>query len=173
MKRVILLGVLIASIGMKGFSQSDYDKAIGIRISESYYDIASVSYKFFVSDPGAFELNGGFGARTYRTPGNRVGAFAFTAAVTYQHHFNIGSVPGLRWFIGGGVMAYHVFADDRHYRGFAVGLYPTGGVDYKFPKIPLNVSADYRPTLFLGRPSSYDLFYATNFGVAARYTINR
>jgi hypothetical protein len=169
MKRVILLGVLIASIGMKGFSQSDYDKAIGIRISESYYDIASVSYKFFVSDQGAFELNGGFGAKSYSLGG----VFRLTAAITYQHHFNIGTVPGLRWFIGGGVVANHSFSDHSGYRGFAVGLYPNGGVDYKFPKIPLNVSADYRPTLFLGRQSQDDLFYGTNFGVAARYTINR
>jgi hypothetical protein len=173
MKRVILLGVLIASLGTKGFSQSTYDKAIGIRISESYYDIASVSYKFFVSDQGALELNGGFGARTYRYVGNRYGAFALTAAITYQHHFNIGTVPGLRWFIGGGLMAYNAFSDEKDYRGFAVGIYPTGGVDYKFPRIPLNVSADYRPTLLLGRPERYDAFYATNFGVAARYTINR
>lgn len=169
MKRVILMGVLIASISTKGFSQSTYDKAIGLRISESYYDIASVSYKFFVSEQGALELNGGFGARRYTGDG----AFALSAALTYQHHFDIGNVPGLKWYIGGGAIAYNVFSDRSRYNGFAAGIYPTGGVDYKFSKIPLNLSADYRPTLFLARPDYYGIFYGTNFGIAARYAINR
>jgi len=34
----------------------------------------------------------------------------------------------------------------------------------------LAVSADYRPTVFVTRPDYYDGFYASNFGVSARYT---
>jgi hypothetical protein len=172
MKRITLLVAVIAVTGTTAFSQRTYQKAIGIRISESYYDIASVSYKFFVSDPGALELNGGFGARNYSYVGSKYGAFALTAALNYQHHFDIGSVNGLRWYIGGGAMVYNVFSDHDNYKGFAFGLYPTGGIDYKFPNIPLDVSADYRPTIFLARPDYYSAFYGTNFGVAARYVIN-
>ena len=172
MKRIILLVAVIASSGIMAFSQGTYKKAIGLRISESYYDIASVSYKFFVSEPGALELNGGFGARNYSYVGSKYGAFALNAGVTYQHHFDISSVDGLRWYIGGGAMVYNVFSDHDNYKGFAFGMYPTGGIDYKFPKLSLDVSADYRPTIFLARPDYYSAFYGSNFGVAARYTIN-
>ncbi|MFT4024308.1 MAG: hypothetical protein QM664_11050 [Flavihumibacter sp.] len=55
-------------------------------------------------------------------------------------------MPGLQWYIGGGVAAYNSFSNKDYYRGFGLGLFPTGGVDYKFGNIPLNVSADFRPT---------------------------
>jgi hypothetical protein len=171
--RKITLGIVCMTImSIQSFSQSTYSKAIGIRLSGSYYDIASVSYKFFISEAGAIELNGGFGARNYSHTGGHYGAFALSAAASYQHHFDIKPVEGLRWFIGGGAIVYNVFSDDDQYEGFAFGLFPTGGVDYKFDNIPLNLSADLRPTFFLAMPNYYSTFQGT-FGIAARYTIGQ
>ena len=174
MKRVILLVMLTAMVGFSAYSQSTYKSAIGLRVGSVYYDDVSASFKFFVAAPSAIELNLGFGSRGYAFD-NRSGAVHFSGA--YQHHFNI-PVNGLRWFIGGGAVVYSAFADNDFgqfrddYRGFGAGIFPTGGIDYKFAKIPLNLSADIRPTFMVSRPDYYDSF-EPNVGVAVRYTIGQ
>lgn len=172
--RKITLGIAcIMIISIQSFSQSTYKNAIGIRFSSFYYDVASASFKFHVSDAGAIELNAGVGGRNYPHSNGHYDAFSLTAAGSYQHHFNINPVPGLRWFIGGGAIMYNVFSDGgEDYEGFAFGLFPTGGIDYKFERIPLNLSADLRPMFFVTRPDANDNF-ATGFGVAARYTLGQ
>jgi len=176
MKKVILVAVLTAMIGFSGFAQSTYKSAIGGRFGTTYYDIGSVSYKFFVAEPAAIELNLGLGSRGYGYLNGdyRTSYVHFSGA--YQHHFKI-PVEGLRWFIGGGAVVYNAFvdkdADDRFeddYKGVGVGLFPTGGIDYKFANIPLNLTADVRPTFVLAKADAYDSF-EPNVGVAVRYTI--
>lgn len=169
MKRVLLsfamaVGVLSAS------AQSDYNSAIGLRIG-GYYDLVSASYKTHITEPGALEFNLGF--RGYRGSGYDWVTAAFSAA--YQHHFKIKPVPGLRWYVGGGATVYNSFSDDRNLRGIGIGLFPTGGIDYKFEKIPLNLSADVRPTFGIVDPYDrpgyrYRSFRGDNFGISARYT---
>ena len=171
--------VFVTGISVAGFAQKPYQKAIGLRISpNSYYDLVAVSYKFFISDAGAIELNGGIGVRgyaygVYGSPGydKNVKPFAMSVSGAYQHHFEIPvRGGGLAWFIGGGLTGYNVFSDNGNFNGFGLGLFPTGGVDYKIPKIPLAVSVDYRPTILVASPKYYDSFYGTNVGLSARYT---
>ena len=179
MHKLICLGLLVTNLSIAGFAQKSYQKAVGLRISSSYYDLVSASYKFFISDAGAIELNGGFGLKSY-SHGHYVGNVyyddgvkPFTLAISgsYQHHFEIPvRRGGLSWFVGGGITGYRVFSSAGDYDGFGFGIFPTGGIDFKIPNIPLAVSADYRPTIFLAQPSYYDSFYGGNFGVAARYT---
>ncbi len=160
-------------VGITGFSQSTYKSAIGIRGGTAYYDDVSASYKFFVADPGAVELNLGIGSSNYFY--GRAGAVHFSGA--YQHHFNI-PVTGLRWFLGGGALVYSAFANRdfdlyrEDYRGVGFGLFPTGGIDFKFNKIPLNLTADFRPTFVVAHPDAYNTFEA-NVGFAVRYTIGQ
>lgn len=143
-----------------------YQRGIGLRAGAGYYDIVSASFKAFVTVPGAIELNLGF-----RPSYSVYGQSHLSFSASYQHHFPIGSIEGLKWFIGGGAIAYNTFSKYNDYKGFGVGLFPTGGVDYKFGNIPLNVSADVRPTIGIVRPSSYyNSFYAGNVGLSARYT---
>ncbi|HTG57529.1 MAG TPA: hypothetical protein VL943_14730, partial [Niabella sp.] len=88
------------------------------------------------------------------------------------HHFDIKPVDGLKWFVGGGVVVSNTFSNNKYYKGVGVGLFPTGGADYKFKKIPLAVSADVRPTFNIVEPfdyNDYNNFYP-NVGVSARYT---
>lgn len=136
-----------------------YKSAIGVR---GPYP-AAASYKFFISEPAAIEVYAGFYGY--------VGYGGFSGGAMYQHHFPIGQVPGLSWYIGGG--AGIVF---WNYRGFvyddgriSFNVNAVGGVDYKFETIPLNVSADFQPTIRIGG-------YSTGFypygGVAARYVLN-
>lgn len=167
MKKVILVAVLTAMIGFSSFAQSTYKSAIGGRFGTTYYDIGSVSYKFFVAEPSAIELNLGLGSKSYGFYDGNTTTAHFSGA--YQHHFKI-PVEGLRWFVGGGAVVYNTFSDYDDLDGFGIGFFPTGGIDYKFANIPLNLSADVRPTFMVSRPDYYDSF-EPNVGVAVRYTI--
>lgn len=167
---------MVTGISAAGFSQADYKNAIGVRIAPSaYYDFFAFSYKTFVSTAGAIEINAGIGSKRFSYYDDGLNydhnPFTFSASAAYQHHFKI-PVEGLRWFVGGGVTMYNSFtAKHSGYRGLGFGFFPTGGIDYKFPSIPLNLSTDYRPTIFFAKPDRQDSFYATDFGISARYTI--
>lgn len=172
MKKITLLVAFVATIGIVN-AQSDYSKAIGVRVSPpSNYDVIAASFKTFLTDAGAIELNAGFGGHRYNIPGDdyRTNSVSFSAA--YQHHFDIKPVDGLKWYIGGGATVFHTSSTYKNsgYRGTGVGLFPTGGADYKFKSIPLNVSADWRPTFLVTAPGDYANFLGDKFGVSARYT---
>lgn len=162
---VFLFSVMVSTVSAQ--EGSDYKNAIGARVGGGYYDVLSASFKTFVTDPGAIELN--FGFRPYLYTG--VHWLNLSLSGAYQHHFPIGKIEGFRWFVGGGLSAYNTFSSNDHYRGFGLGIFPTGGVDYKFSNIPLNVSADIRPTISLVKPYDYySGFYLGNGGISARYT---
>jgi hypothetical protein len=170
MKRISLCTVIILFVTTSVFSQqsdeSSYKSGIGIRAGRGYYDLIAASFKTFVSEKGAVELNVGFRGYSYS-----YSWFNLSFSAAYQYHFNIGNVEGLKWFIGGGATAYNTFSSYKAYTGFGLGLFPTGGVDYKFANIPLNVSADIRPTIGIIKPYTYyDNFYVGNVGLSARYT---
>jgi hypothetical protein len=180
-KSIILLcaGFFCLSIA---FSQSTtYHSAIGLRIGTGYSDLFSASYKIFLSQgPGALEFNLGVkppysyaGYPGYPSYSNSdITIMSFSAS--YQYHIPIPAVPGLRWFVGGGFTLSNTFSDLEGYNGLGLGLFPTGGADYKFGKIPLEVSVDIRPTFRVASPTYYDYenFYFPDFGFSARYTIN-
>jgi hypothetical protein len=149
---------------------SSYKSGIGLRAGGGYYDIIAASYKTFITAPGALELNLGFRPYTYHYVSS-YNWFNLSFSASYQHHFPIGSIEGFKWFIGGGATAFNTFSNYDDYKGFGLGIFPTGGVDYKFANIPLNVSADIRPTIALIKPYSYyNSFYAGNVGASVRYT---
>ncbi|MBX3256389.1 MAG: hypothetical protein KF862_19795 [Chitinophagaceae bacterium] len=178
MKKLILTiwAVSCVMAAVNAQDGSDYKRGIGVRIGGGYYDVAAASFKTFITKPGAIELNLGF--RPYSAIYSSYSQFHLSFSASYQHHFPIGNVEGLRWFIGGGATVYNTFSSNEDLRGFGLGLFPTGGADYKFNNIPLNVSADFRPTIAIIRPdyygysylSTYSRFYAGNVGVSARYT---
>src|SRR5436190_22515783 len=167
MKKIALLLMLVVSISasVKAQSGSGYKSAIGGRFGTTYYDILSFSYKTFINENGALEFNAGFGGKNYHD----YNTTTLSGAVTYQYHFDIKPVEGLRWFIGGGATIFNTFSEGDDYNGFGLGIYPTGGLDYKFSNIPLNLTTDLRPTIHLVGPGYYNSFYG-NFGLAARYT---
>lgn len=166
---LLLVSASLFSISASAQGGSDYKSAIGGRFGSTYYDVFSFSYKAFITEPGALEFNAGFGGRRY--DGYNTGTIS--AAITYQHHFDIKPVAGLRWFVGGGLVVANSFGDyydrnDYKDKRFGLGFYPTGGIDYKFNNIPLNLTADVRPTIFAvtQRNSVHG-----NAGIAVRYTL--
>ncbi len=173
MKKIVLTLFVAVFFSVAGFAQvtgGDYKAGIGLRLGGGYYDVVAASLKIFPRVQSAFEFNlgvrpyGGYGAY-----GN--GWTNVSASASYQHHFPIGNIDGFKWFVGGGLTAFNTFSKYDDYRGFGIGVFPTGGVEYKFPQIPLAVSADLRPTISVVKPYDYyDGFYVGNFGIAARYT---
>lgn len=175
MKKIFLflIAIIMFSLfnaGSANAQDGDYKNGIGLRAGGGYYDLIAASYKTFLTEAGAIELNLGFRPYTY----SYISSYNWvnlSLSASYQHHFPIGSVEGLRWFVGAGATAFNTFSSYDAYRGFGLGVFPTGGVDYKFGNIPLNVSADIRPTLSIVSPYSfYRRFYGGNGGVSVRYT---
>jgi hypothetical protein len=174
MKKLLLTLVVALSFTAAGFAQvlgGDYKAGIGLRLGGGYYDVVAASFKFFPAVRSGIELN--LGIRPYGGYGNvyRDGWTNVSVTGAYQHHFPIANIEGFKWFVGGGLTAFNTFSKYDDYRGFGLGIFPTGGVEYKFPKIPLAVSADLRPTIAVVKPYDYyDGFYVGNFGIGARYT---
>jgi len=162
MKKLVLLFALFLMLGIASTSQAqvqDYSKAIGLRVG---YPVAA-SFKMFITDPGAIELYAGF--RGYSGYG------WFAIGGQYQHHFPISAVEGLAWYIGGGAVAqFWNFKYLDNEKTFGFGINAVGGVDYKFANIPLAVSVDWMPTIFI---TGYgDGFGGGYGGLSARYVLN-
>ena len=109
MKRSVVLLSLALCYFSASTAQTTYQSAIGLRIGTGYYDLFSASFKTFLdASPGAIELNFGVKPATdYRTgccvlDDNSNTMISFTAS--YQYHVPIAALPGLQWFIGGGLI---------------------------------------------------------------------
>ena len=160
-KSLVLLAICIAGI-LTAKAQSDYKSAIGGRLGSPL----SFSYKTFITKPGAIELNAGFAPLVY-------GAY-FRVGGMYQHHFPIGDIDGFKWYVGGGAF-FDIYSYKGGYGGYgntSFGINAVGGVDYKFKTIPLNLSADWMPSILFGN----NLYYSSNFrpgygAVSVRYVL--
>ena len=146
-------------------AQSEYKSAIGGRIGNPF----AFSIKHFITEAGAIEGYAGFSNATYGANFNPV------LGGMYQHHFPIGDIDGFKWYVGGGALLQFYSYKDKdnngYYDGYSktgFGLNGVGGIDYKFKKIPLNLSADWMPTIFL--TDVPDNFYPGYGSIAARYT---
>lgn len=161
--------ILLVMMSMSVFAQSEYSRSVGLRFGSGYYDWVAASYKTFISQPAALEFNVGFSSTSTALLGTDWGWTTLSLSAAYQHHFPISKVDGLKWFIGGGASLYNSFSDWDGYKGVGVGIFPTGGADYKFAKIPLNVTADVRPTVYIDNLDQNGSFFPS-FGASARYT---
>jgi hypothetical protein len=182
MKKMLILSGLAVLAFSTAFSQTTYQSAIGLRIGTGYSDLFSASFKTFLADgPGALELNLGVKPSytyNYGYPGSPsyynsdITIMSFSAS--YQYHVPIRALDGLQWFVGGGLTLTNTFSDMDGYSGFGLGIFPTGGVDYKFGNIPLDVSVDIRPTFRIVSPTyyTYESVYFPDFGFSARYTLH-
>ena len=160
MKKRLMMCLLGLGIVSASMAQSDYDRSIGVRFGSAYFSNASVSYKAFLDNGHAIELNGGFGFNN---------AFSISAAGAYQIHNDLGDVEGLKWYYGGGLVTYTSISNKDGRSGFGLGIFPTAGLDYKINNAPIALSLDVRPTLSLVAPSYYNTFDA-NLGLTVRYT---
>lgn len=126
---LIVFGGVLASCALHA---QPYQSAIGARLGYPF----AISYKFFVSDPGAFEIFGG--PRGYK----RENGFSINGL--YQHHFPITGADYLSFYLGGG-LGLQLWNN----RGTSAALLGNLGLDYKFVKAPLNIGLDWVPIFYV------------------------
>lgn len=84
----------------------------------------------------------------------------------YEYQGPINGAPGLQYVVGGGGMLG--FGGGRYDNGVAFALRLTGGIDYKFPDVPINVSLAFDPFFYLAPHTGSYL----PLGIGLRYVIN-
>lgn len=140
-----------------------YTTAAGLRLG---YPL-SASIKHFIKDDIAVEGYVGFrGFSGYNW-------VSVSGAV--QVHNPIESVDGLQWYWGGGASAFFYSFDNSFFgdtsTSTAFGIQGYLGLDYAFEDIPLNITADWIPTIFLnGIGSGFGAGYGT---LGVRYILNQ
>jgi hypothetical protein len=118
-----------------------YKNAIGIR-----YHPLGFSYKNFHRVKNrAVEVIG------YFDEGVRLSIFQ-------QFYGNLTAVGNLKWYVGIG--AHGGYYDRNSKDGVTVGVDGIAGLDYKFLRLPINISADWQPGLE---------FVSPDFGFQSRY----
>jgi hypothetical protein len=151
MQRIIVTLLLAGAfvISSQHAKAQDYRFGIGLRLSNSTPTLNnSISGKYNVTDKSAIEGLISFGSR-----------FGLGALLELHQNF---STPGLRWFYGAGFFAG--WQDKETYLG------PTGilGIEYTFPKAPINISADWKPELDLIPDIN---FVPDAFAITVRFTL--
>jgi hypothetical protein len=159
-KKLVLVSAILLGCSIAMYSQ-EYKSAIGLRLGYP----TSISYKQFISDPGAFEIFAGF--RTW------TGYSWMNIGAMYQHHMRIEGAPGLKWYFGGGGSVFFWNYKNSFNSGDAgntsIGLMGVLGLDYKFTDAPVNLSLDWAPILFV---NGYDNGFRGAYGaLSARYTL--
>jgi hypothetical protein len=139
-----------------------YKSAIGLRFGYP----TSVSYKTFLNEKAAVEAFAGIRSWGFGS--------AINVGAAYQLHTPIASVEGLDWYYGAGAGAW-LYTYDSGFTNdgsFGIGLSGYLGLQYTFANIPLTLSSDWAPTLFLGG-GYYNGFGASYGAFSARYILNR
>jgi hypothetical protein len=171
--RNFLLLISFCFLTSMSLSGQDYQSALGLRLGSP----VSLSFKTFMGGgSNALELfvsyrtrtyDRGFGFEDYRWTSIGLGG-------AYQIHNEISAVDGLYWYYGGGASVYFWSYSDDVYFGdessIGFGLQGNIGLDYKFDNLPLNVSLDWVPTLFL---NGYGSGFGADYGaLSIRYVIS-
>ncbi|MCB0575217.1 MAG: hypothetical protein KDC61_11705 [Saprospiraceae bacterium] len=160
-KHLFLIFLFALGFGFSAKAQ-DYHSAIGLRLGYP----ASISYKHFISEPGAIEAFLGFRSYRYYRWMNIGGL--------YEHHMPITGADGLNWYVGGGAsLFFWNYKDnfpDNEDGNTSFGVLGAIGLDYKFANAPLNVSVDWLPVFFV---NGYGNGFAGGYGaLSVPYTIN-
>lgn len=145
MKKCVAISVImLLFFGYRGSAQ-EYKMGLGIRLSSAQATVNNaVSFKYFLNESSALE---------------GLVSFDPTAiGVLYEFHRPLGA-PGFQWFFGGG--GYVAFQGDN-----VVGAMGVVGLDYKFQKLPLNLSLDWKPELTLVKDISFE---AGAIGLSIRF----
>ncbi len=159
---------LVALFFTVGVFAQDYKNSVGIRFGGGYYDLVGASFKTFISAPGALEFD--LGVKPSQSYGGYSdGVTNLSISGAYQHHFPIANIEGFKWFVGGGAIIANTFSDYEDWSGVSVGIFPTGGVDYKLKNAPFAFSADVRPTAHFVKSYGGINGFLFNGGLTARY----
>ena len=145
-----------------------YETAVGIRLGSPL----SVSAKHFLHQEGAVEVAVGF---------RNDDPFSYLhVSGAYQYHKPIGDVENLFYYVGAGVSIIRCkYTPEYEIPGEETGSFTSNyfglqgyvGLDYAFKDIPLNLSADWIPTINLGENSPQQSFSGGFWALAARFIV--
>ena len=150
---VVMITAVCANAQMN--EGSEYRTALGVKVYPG-----AVTLKHFFQPNRAAEALGYISSDGFRLTG------------LYEQHYDIASVEGLKWFVGGGAH-FGIWSDNWKNKypdrsaGFAFGVDGVIGLDYKLPGIPLNLSFDWQPSFNL---IGYNYFEGGWGGLGIRYT---
>ncbi len=153
MKKLITLTLLVF-ITKFSFAQSTYHQALGIKFPAGF----SVTYKTFVTDTRNIEAQATVWNKGFRISG------------LYEFNFySFKNAEGLAWFVGPGAhIGFWKTQYQKTYNSNAdLGVDGIIGLDYKFQKMPINVSVDWQPSVTLLGNAGFTPAYG---GLAVRYT---
>lgn len=155
MKKIFLLAFVATVLCTTNVSAQDYKTAAGLQIDlGNGYTLVGPSIKHFFKENSALEGDVLFGnGITY------IQAF-------YQYQRDIPNAKGLQWYLGGGPSV------GLYSGGSNFFLRPMVGLDYKINDVPLALSFDWRPWIYLGSNGYGSRFTAGAFGLAFKYCIN-
>lgn len=147
MRRILVIAACCA-LALPTYAQTEddatYRNAVGVTFG--WWRGAALSLKHFVTDEVALEAKLSF----WNYGGEVCGLF--------EYYGDFGTVPGLKWYAGGGAHI-GVYNQDwaKYYPARSDGLYagPDGilGIDYKFPTAPIDLSFDVEPRVDI--PGAY------------------
>ena len=158
MKKAILL--VVAVIGFS-FAAKAQNNAIGVRLSGgNQWYCAEISYQRSLGDTHRIEADLGC-----RVDDEYDIGYLFLTGV-YQLHFDISSAKNLGWYFGFGPRVELFSYDKSFYFSGGVGIVGQIGMDYHFDAIPLQLSLDFRPCLYL---IPYNAFRWGDFALGIRY----
>jgi len=164
MKNSIYIFILLFLFSFQSVDAQDgYKTAVGVRLGSPL----SASGKMFVSEKGAIEAYVG---TTWWYVGYN--SLSVNAAYLVHEPLEIEEIEGLRYYYGGGVgTQFWRYNNDFVNPGRDISLSFSGyiGLDYYFEDMPLNVSIDWRPTIFLG--SLLNTFGGRYGSVSVRYIL--
>jgi hypothetical protein len=135
----------------------EYRTAIGVKV----WDGAGISIKHFTTDKAALEGIGYWWDNGFRIVG------------LYEIHGDIGGAPGLKWYVGPGahVGFYDANKSDNDGSGNTYfGIDGVLGLDFKFNKVPINLSIDWQPVFEFGDGRG---FYGNWGGLGIRYAFGK
>lgn len=151
MKKISLVILLLVTFAFSANAQggNGYQNAVGVRAGWG----AEASYQRYLDLNHRLEFGLGI---------NRYG---FDATGIFQWMFDIPSNTSgqFKWYAGAGVGTGGWYNKD--YSGFSLGFKGQIGIEYTF-KIPLLLSMDYRPGLYLLPSTTFDW---SSFAVGVRY----
>lgn len=158
LNKLFPLGCLMVT-GMLFFSVSAVAQDKSVRDKPTYKTAIGVKYAPFAV---SLKLFSGKKNRAFEMLGDFDDGFRLTAL--YEFHGDLTASRNFKWYVGGG--AHGGYYDKDAEEGIMFGIDAVAGLDYKFVKLPLNISLDWQPAFEFITPGTE--FQAGRGGLAVR-----
>ena len=163
-RSIVATLVLLVGIGIGSTQAQNYNTAVGLRAG---YGVG-ITGKHFFSDQVA-------GEGIVRFRNNAFFSFVSIQALVQVHNDLEDVLSGLSWYYGGGAVVSIASVKNLGNlgggsTGTSIGISGNLGLDLALGDLPINISLDWIPTIFVGSGATTG-FAAGNGGIAIRYIL--